>query len=175
MEKFVTVCSKINQAISCILLITMVCFVFGNTVLRYFFSSGIIITEEFVRYLFLWGVYLGVISVWYTRGHIRVTTVSDRMSPRNRIYLSTVIELVSIAVLLTLGYGSVEYYFDTTTIGQVTNIPYSVMILSVIVGSFACCVISLFHIKQNFELLKNDDETLLRMQKEEEEKALKGE
>lgn len=163
MESFVKLCSKINQGICCVILVLMVAFVFGNTVLRYFFSSGIIITEEFVRYLFLWGVYLAVISVWFERGHIAVTTVTDRLSPRARIYFSTVFELVSICVLLVLGYGSYEYYIDTTTVGQVTGIPYSVMILAVIIGSLCCIAISFAHIKQDLSMLKLSDAELAKI------------
>ena len=131
MQSIIRMCSTINKYISCAILLTMVIFVAGNTFLRYFFSSGIIITEEFVRYLFMWAVYLGVISVWYTRGHIRVTTVVDRLTPRGKLYFDIVFEIVSFVVLLILGYGCYQYFIDTTTVGQVTGIPYSIMILAV--------------------------------------------
>lgn len=166
MENLINIASKINKGLCCALLITMVGFVFANTALRYFFNSGIIITEELVRYLFLWAIYLGIISVWFTRGHIRVTTVTDRLTPRQAIYFSVVFEAVSLLVLLTLSYGSYLYYIDTTTVGQVTGIPYSVMILAVLVGTLACALISIAHIKQDLALLKNDDETLERLAKE---------
>lgn len=166
MENLIKIASAVNKGLCCALLITMVGFVFANTALRYFFNSGIIITEELVRYLFLWAIYLGVVSVWFTRGHIRVTTVTDRLSPRGAIYFSIVFEAVSFLVLLTLSYGSYLYYIDTTTVGQVTGIPYSVMILAVLVGTLACALISITHIKQDLALLKLDDATLERMAKE---------
>ena len=105
-------------------------------------------------------------SVWFTRGHIRVTTVTDRLTPRQAIYFSVVFEVVSLIVLLTLSYGSYLYYIDTTTVGQVTGIPYSVMILAVLIGTFACSLISVAHIKQDLALLKHDDATLERLAKE---------
>lgn len=166
MENFIKILSTINKYICTILLLTMVVIVFSNTFLRYFFSSGIIITEEFVRYLFMWAIYLAVISVWFNRGHIRVTTVTDRLSPRNKIKFSTVFEIVSIVVLLILAYGSIQYYFDTTTVGQVTNIPYSVLIFAVAFGSFVCALVSVGHIKQDLQMLKLDDATLEKMQQE---------
>ena len=172
MESLTKYANKLNKALCCVLLLTMVGFVFVNTALRYFFSSGIIITEEFVRYLFLWGTYLGVISVWFSRGHICVTTVTDRLTPRNRIKFSACFEVVSIIVLLVLAYGSYLYFIDTTTVGQVTGIPYSMMILAVLVGTLSCAIISLGHIKQDLDMLKLDDATLERMAKEQEEAML---
>ncbi len=172
MNSLIKIASKVNQGLCCVILLTMVGFVFVNTALRYFFSSGIIITEELVRYLFLWGTYLGVISVWYNRGHIAVTTITDRLSARHKIIFSGCFEIVSIIVLLTLAYGSYLYFIDTTTVGQVTNIPYSVMILAVLIGTLSCSVISIGHIKQDLQMLKLDDATLERMAKEQEEAML---
>lgn len=167
MQSLIRICSTINKYLACILLLTMVVFVAGNTFLRYFLSSGIIITEEFVRYLFMWAVYLGVISVWYGRGHIRVTTVTDRLSPRGKLWFDLIFECVSIVVLLVLCYGSWQYYMDTTTVGQVTGIPYSVMILAVMVSTFCCAVISVGHIKQDLGMLRLDDAALQKLQQEE--------
>ncbi len=166
MENFIKILSKINKYLCTILLITMVGYVFANTALRYFFDSGIIITEELVRYLFVWGIYLAVISVWFNRGHIRVTTVTDRLTPRNKIKFSLIFEVVSILVLLILAYGSMQYYFDTTTIGQVTGIPYRALIFAVALGAFICSLVSIGHIKQDLQMLKLDDSTLEKMQQE---------
>lgn len=166
MQDFIKILSSINKYICTILLLTMVGFVFSNTMLRYFFSSGIIITEEFVRYLFMWAIYLATVSVWFNRSHIRVTTVTDRLTPRNKIRFDFIFEIVSIVVLLTLSYGGLQYYFDTTTVGQVTGIPYSLLILSVVLGSFICSVISVKHIIQDIQMLKLDDATLQKMQDE---------
>lgn len=175
MSSLIKTLSTINKYICTVLLITMVSVVFANTVLRYFFSSGIIMTEELVRYLFLWAIYLGVISVWFTRGHIRVTTVTDRLTPHGRIKCSIFFELVSVIVLLVLGVGAFEYFLDTTTVGQATGLPYSVLIFSMVVGAFGCVVVSFIHIKQDLALLKKSAEELLQMEKEAYEAQLRGE
>lgn len=174
MQQFIKICSEINKYLSCVLLLVMVAFVAGNTFLRYFFSSGIIMTEELVRYLFMWGVYLGVVSVWYSRSHIRVTTVLDRVGPRGRVIGDLLIEAFSAVILAVLCYGSVQYYFDTTTVGQVTGIPYSVMILAVLVGTFCCIIISIGHIKEDFDLLKLSNDELLRREQEAQAKLEQG-
>ena len=69
-------------------------------------------------------------------------------------------------VLLVMTYGCYQYFIDTTTVGQVTGIPYSVMILSVLVGSFCCAVISVSHILQDIKMMKLDDATLAKLEQE---------
>lgn len=64
---------------------------------------------------------------------------------------------------------------DTTTVGQVTGIPYSILILALIVGSFASCVISVMHISEDMKLLKLSNDELLALEQEEERKRLQGE
>ncbi len=166
MQSLVKICSTLNKYFATVLLLTMVGFVSGNTFLRYFFSSGIIITEELVRYLFMWATYMGVVSVWYQRQHIRVTTISDRLTPRGKIKMYMVFNVVSFFVLLVLFYGCVQYYEDTTTVGQVTGIPYRIMVLAMLVGTLLCAVISIGQLKQDFDMLKLDDTTLERLDKE---------
>lgn len=175
MESLIKTFSTINKYICTVLLLVMVGVVFANTVLRYFFSSGIIMTEELVRYLFLWAIYLGVVSVWFTRGHIRVTTVTDRLSPHARIKCSMFFELVSVIVLIVLGVGAFQYFMDTTTVGQATGLPYSILIFAMVVGAFACVFVSFLHIKQDYALLSKSAEELLQMEKEAYEAQLRGE
>jgi len=43
------------------LLALMVVLVFGNVVLRYVFNSGITMSEELSRWLFVWLIFLGAI------------------------------------------------------------------------------------------------------------------
>ena len=46
MESVIKIAGTINKYLCCALLLTMVGFVFVNTALRYFFSSGIIIIVD---------------------------------------------------------------------------------------------------------------------------------
>src|SRR5437870_6109785 len=51
-------------------LAVMVVMVFGNVVLRYAFNSGIIVSEEMSRWLFLWVTFLGAIVALKEHGHL---------------------------------------------------------------------------------------------------------
>lgn len=58
----------------------MVVMVFGNVVLRYGFNSGILISEELSRFLFIWMTFIGAVVVLRERGHLGMDTIV-RMLP----------------------------------------------------------------------------------------------
>ena len=64
------------KAIIAILLIAMVVLVFGNVVLRYCFNSGIAISEELSRWLFVWMVFLGAIVGLREHAHLGVDSLA---------------------------------------------------------------------------------------------------
>ena len=51
-------------------LAAMVAMVFGNVVLRYAFDSGITVSEELSRFLFVWLTFLGAVAVMRQGGHL---------------------------------------------------------------------------------------------------------
>ena len=53
-------------------LAVMVVLVFGNVVLRYGFNSGITVSEEISRWLFVWLTFLGAIVALREHGHLGV-------------------------------------------------------------------------------------------------------
>lgn len=58
--------------------------VFGNVVLRYAFNSGIAISEELSRLLFVWLIFLGAVLASARRIHIGFDTLLRRVGPRLR-------------------------------------------------------------------------------------------
>jgi TRAP-type C4-dicarboxylate transport system permease small subunit len=63
------VCRALELVIA-LCLAVMVVMVFGNVVLRYAFNSGIIVSEELSRWLFLWVTFLGAIVALKERAHL---------------------------------------------------------------------------------------------------------
>ncbi|MBX3606894.1 MAG: TRAP transporter small permease [Piscinibacter sp.] len=57
----------------------MVAMVFGNVVLRYGFNSGIAVSEEMSRWLFLWLVFLGATVAVRERAHMGTELLLERM------------------------------------------------------------------------------------------------
>jgi TRAP-type C4-dicarboxylate transport system permease small subunit len=60
-------------------LAVMVVMVFGNVVLRYAFNSGIIVSEEVSRWLFLWVTFLGAIVALKEHGHLGTDFLISRL------------------------------------------------------------------------------------------------
>src|SRR3712207_1399468 len=57
----------------------MVVLVFGNVVLRYAFNSGITVSEEVSRWLFVWLTFLGAIIAMREHGHLGVDALVKRL------------------------------------------------------------------------------------------------
>src|SRR5690242_7485816 len=60
-------------------LAAMVVMVFGNVVLRYVFNSGIIVSEEVSRWLFLWVTFLGAIVALREHAHLGTDALISRL------------------------------------------------------------------------------------------------
>lgn len=61
------------------LLAAMVVMVFGNVVLRYVFNSGIVVSEELSRWLFLWVTFLGAVVAVKEHAHLGTDTLISRL------------------------------------------------------------------------------------------------
>jgi len=58
------------EGLMALMLALMVAMVFGNVVLRYGFNSGITVSEEVSRWLFVWMTFLGAIVAVREHGHL---------------------------------------------------------------------------------------------------------
>lgn len=67
------------EAVIAAMLAVMVVLVFGNVVLRYGFNSGITVSEEVSRWLFIWMTFLGAVVALREHGHLGVDMVVQRL------------------------------------------------------------------------------------------------
>lgn len=72
-------CRVLNLTIALALAI-MVVLVFGNVVLRYVFNSGIAVSEEMSRWLFVWITFLGGIAAIHENAHLGTDMLVSRLS-----------------------------------------------------------------------------------------------
>lgn len=102
--------------------------VFGNVVLRHFFDSGINMSEELSRFLFIWLTFIGAIVAMREGGHLGMDMVVTRLSGRARRVcqaLSQSLVLVCCAVLL---WGLLEQHdINAANVGLVTGLPLAVV------------------------------------------------
>ena len=66
------------------LLAVMVVLVFGNVVMRYAFNSGITVSEELSRWLFVWMTFLGAIVAVRERAHLGTDMLVSHLSPAGK-------------------------------------------------------------------------------------------
>ncbi|RDI59559.1 TRAP transporter small permease [Microvirga subterranea] len=66
---------KLLKVLIALFLAIMVVLVFGNVVLRYGFNSGITVSEEVSRWLFVWLTFLGAIVAMREHGHLGVDSL----------------------------------------------------------------------------------------------------
>ncbi len=62
----------------------MVLLVFGNVVLRYGFNSGLTLSEELSRWLFVWMTFLGAVAAVHERAHLGTDMLLSRLPVAGR-------------------------------------------------------------------------------------------
>jgi TRAP-type transport system small permease protein len=70
---------KLLEVVIAVLLACMVVLVFGNVVLRYVFDSGLTVSEELSRWMFVWLVFLGAIVALKEHGHLGSDMLVSRL------------------------------------------------------------------------------------------------
>lgn len=67
------------EAVSAACLLVMVVLVLGNVILRYIFNSGITVSEEISRWLFVWITFLGATFALREHGHLGTEMLVGRL------------------------------------------------------------------------------------------------
>ena len=70
---------RLLEGVIALLLAIMVVLVFGNVVMRYGFDSGITLSEEVSRWLFVWLTFLGGIVALKEHGHLGSDMLVSRL------------------------------------------------------------------------------------------------
>ena len=89
-------------------LAVMVVLVFGNVVLRYVFNSGITVSEEVSRWLFVWLTFMGAVVAMKEHGHLGVDMVVSRLPDGGKKLFVVVGQLLMLWVCWLLFSGSWE-------------------------------------------------------------------
>lgn len=71
--------TRVLDALSGLCLGVMVVLVFGNVVLRYTLNSGITVSEELSRWLFVWLTFMGAVVALREHGHLGTDALVSRL------------------------------------------------------------------------------------------------
>ncbi len=78
-QKLINGYCRLLAALMVFSLAAMVVMVFGNVVMRYGFNSGITLSEELSRWLFVWMTFLGAVVALNERGHLGTDSLIARL------------------------------------------------------------------------------------------------
>jgi TRAP-type C4-dicarboxylate transport system permease small subunit len=143
---------KLADAVLATLLAGMGIMVLTNVVLRYGFNSGIPVSEEVSRILFVWMTFLGAIMASYEGTHLCVDTFVNALPPLGR----KICALLSIALMLYCNFLLLEGSWLQTIINMqnhapITGVPLSVMYFTGVVSAIG---ISIFLFRDLWRLFR---------------------
>ncbi len=106
LKKLAACLQKILNAVSVTLMILMVIIMFSQVMLRITVSSSLIWSEEALRFMFIWMVFLGVATAIYYNDLSRFELLQEKLGPLGRNILFTLIYLISAMVLYFAAIGA---------------------------------------------------------------------
>jgi TRAP-type C4-dicarboxylate transport system permease small subunit len=118
LEKFLGGFCKILSLVMAACLAVMVVLVFGNVVMRYGFNSGITLSEELSRWLFVWMTFMGAIVALKEHGHLGTDMLVGKLGPRGKKFclaLSYVLMLFICWLLFSGAYQQTLINWDSTS------------------------------------------------------------
>jgi TRAP-type transport system small permease protein len=116
--RFLNLYCRVIDVLIAIALAIMVVLVFGNVVLRYGFNSGITMSEELSRWLFVWVTFLGAIVAMKEGSHLGSDTLVSMLSVNGKklcLVLSHALMLFACWLLFKGSYDQVIINWETTS------------------------------------------------------------
>jgi TRAP-type C4-dicarboxylate transport system permease small subunit len=130
--------------------VVMIAMVFGNVVLRYGFNSGIIMSEEASRMIFVWLTFGGAFLVAREGNHLGMTTVVTMLGRNGRWWCRLAAEALSLGCMVLLVIGCWQQsVINIDNYAPVTGIPLAVTYIAGLVcglGIGALNLIALFEL-----------------------------
>lgn len=119
---------RLLEATLVLCLAAMCVMVFGNVVLRHFFDSGINVSEELSRFLFIWLTFLGATVAMRHGEHLGVDVVARRLPARLRTPVAVLAHGLVVACCGVFLWGLLRQHdINVANTGLVTGIPLAVV------------------------------------------------
>ena len=144
MSRLVDGYCRLLEALLVAALAVMVLMVFGNVVLRYAFNSGITVSEEVSRWLFVWLTFLGAIVGLKEHGHLGTDMLVSRLKPAGKKACLVASQLLMIFVTGMFLKGSwSQTEINLGTEAPVTGAPMAVVYAAGVVFAASALVLLL--------------------------------
>lgn len=119
---------KALEVVVVLCLAAMCVMVFGNVVLRHFFDSGINVSEELSRFMFIWLIFLGAILAMREGGHLGMDMLVHRLSGKALFVAVLLAQCITLACCCVLLWGLLRQHgLNMANTGLVTGISLGVV------------------------------------------------
>jgi TRAP-type C4-dicarboxylate transport system permease small subunit len=143
-------------------LAVMVVMVFGNVVLRYAFNSGIAVSEELSRWLFVWMTFIGALVALKEHGHLGTDMLVARLSPQGRRVCLAVSQLLMLGVTGLIFTGSLaQVRINWEVEAPVTGLPMAVVYAAGVVFAVPAALLLLRELWRTLSGRLRDDELVM--------------
>ncbi len=128
-----------------LLLGTMIVLVFGNVVLRYLFNSGITMSEEVSRFIFMWVTLIGALLVMKDNAHLGMSSVVDRLGEKGKRVCRFVSDLIAMLCCGLLTHGTwKQVVLGMDDRSPVAGIPLGLVYLCLLISSVGMAGVLLY-------------------------------
>lgn len=163
MGKLIELLCKGLEYVIALFLAVMVVLVFGNVVLRYGFNSGIVLSEELSRWLFVWMTFMGAVVALNRGGHLGTEVLIKRLGVTSRKVVLTIAYSAMFFICLLIFYGAgKQTIINITTLSTVMEVPVAFLYASGVVFSILAALIlirDLFSLWAQMQIEKQQPQT----------------
>ncbi len=108
LKKFIDGFCRVLNGLMAACLALMVVLVFGNVFMRYALNSGITLSEELSRWLFVWTIFMGAVVALKEHGHLGTDMVVGKLGPTGKKVCFAVAHGLMLWICWLLFKGSYE-------------------------------------------------------------------
>ena len=143
-------------------LMVMVVLVLGNVVLRYGFNSGITVSEELSRWIFVWITFLGAVVALREHAHLGTDALISRVSPKAKRALMVLGHVIMLGICGLLFQGSLEQTkINWTVLAPSSQLPLAIVYSAGLVFSVLTALVLLLDLWLLFTGRLADDRLVL--------------
>lgn len=125
-------------------LAVMVVLVFGNVVMRYAFNSGISLSDELSRWLFVWMTFMGAIVALRERGHLGTDFLVGKLGVAGKKACLAIGYVLMLFVCWLLFRGALDQVrINVETTSAVMEVPVAIFYASGVLFAVSAAVILL--------------------------------
>ena len=166
-DRVVLVLMRRLEAVIGVILALMVILVFGNVVLRYGFNSGITVSEELSRYLFIWLTFIGAVVAMHEHAHLGIDSLLRVLPRKGKLFCVVASDLLMLAAVGLLFHGSwKQTLINLSTKSPVAQVPLASIYVAGLVASVLLGILILRHLYQVLFVGATDKDLVLSVESE---------